>query len=121
MDCEGAPTKLETPIYAPKQTMGTDMDLILAYQKMWEETKHTVSIKWVMGHVSIKRKYQSKITPMEWENEDYDEAANEQVKSIVKAEHVTPLPGFGAILQLDGEWVIAHFQECVRYLQTIHQ
>jgi hypothetical protein len=112
MDCEGALTKLTKPIYKPKNTMamGTDMDLVMAWKQLQDDSKHTITTEWVMGHATEKKKNRSEITNMEWENEDCDDASNVRVKEDIQPEKFSPLPGYRAMLQSDGEWVTNHFR-----------
>jgi len=48
-------------------TMSTGLDLILAYayEKLVEESKHTIVQKWVLGHAGEKKDKLSTITPIE--------------------------------------------------------
>ncbi len=119
MDCKGGLKALQRPISRPKDTMETDMDIVLAYQQLRRQSKHRIDHAWVMGHAPEKKqKYISQVTPMEWENDDCDKAANAMADTDTAPSPFEPLPGYGAMLQIGGEWVTTHFRECVRFATT---
>ena len=37
MDCKTGFNKIETPVYGPRDTMGTDMDIVMAYHALTEK------------------------------------------------------------------------------------
>ena len=44
------------------------MDLVLAYKKLIKDSKHTIILKWVLGHDDEKKKTKpTTITPIEHE------------------------------------------------------
>lgn len=47
MDNEGGLITLVKPIRAPRYTMRTDMDLVMAYNELRENSKHVVTHEWV--------------------------------------------------------------------------
>jgi len=55
VDCERGLTKLDTPISSPPHTMGTNIDLVMAYWELYNNSQHTITRKWVMGHADDKR------------------------------------------------------------------
>ena len=88
MDCSLKNTNKS--ISTPSQTMGTDMDIVMAYHKLRDESKHTVRGEWVLGHADDKKKDKPKtITDMEIENLECDQG--------------TIPVGFKAMLKLDGD------------------
>ena len=73
MDCEGGLTKLDTPLHSPRHTMGTDMNLVMAYWELEKKSQYTITRKWVMGHAADKKKEKpDTMTPMEHANIGYD-------------------------------------------------
>ena len=103
MDCEAGLKTIAQPIYTPRQTMGTDMDVVLAYNKLKKESKHTIRGQWVMGHTDIKKKDKpDTITLTEKENIECDAEADDEIKNNTPATF-KPLPGYKAMLQLDGQ------------------
>ncbi len=86
------------------------MDIVLAYQQLRRQSKHRIDRAWVMGH--------SQVTPMEWENDDCDKAANAMVETDTEPLPFTPLPSYGTMLQIGGEWVTMHFRDCVHFATT---
>ena len=70
-------TKLEKEIFRPVNTMSTDMDLVLVYKKLIKESKHTIVLKWVIGHADEKKKAKPlTITLIEQEHIECDEETN---------------------------------------------
>jgi len=119
MDCNGGLTKLEKDIYNPSHTMSTDMDLVLVYKKLIKDSKHTIILKWVLGQAEEKKKAKpTTITPIEHENVAFDEEVNARVEERAAPIKFRPQPGYGTMLQLGGEWVTTHFQECVEFANT---
>ena len=94
MDCQSALDILGASLSQPKDMMGLDIDLVLSWQKLKEETHHTVKTKWVQGHASKKETDPANITPMERENEDCNAAANFFVGGDVSPLPFHPLPGY---------------------------
>ena len=80
MDCESALKRIKGKILKPSHTMENDMDLILAYKKLQDESIHTVRHEWVMGHADSKKDDPKKITRIEAVNIDCDNDANDQVE-----------------------------------------
>jgi len=116
MDCKGGLDKIEAPIYTPKDTMGSDMDIVMAYKALQDQSKHTVSHEWVMGHADEKKKDKPEtISPMETENIGCDKGANARVDENVKPKPFTPLPGYKAMLKLGDDWVTTLFRDCVKF------
>ena len=119
MDNKAGLNTLDTPITFPSQTMGTDMDITLAYQQLRSTSKHDVEVKWVMGHTDRKKKDNPQdITKSEYTNIDCDQEAGQRLSDNVTPVPFTPLPGYKAMLKLDGQWVMAHFQDCVQFTKT---
>ena len=116
MDCKAGLDKIEAPVYGPRDTMGTDMDIVMAYHALKEKSKHTVSHDWVMGHAKEKKKDKPEtITDMEHVNEDCDDDANDRVEENISPEPFTPLPGYRAMLKLGDNWVTTLFRENVQF------
>ena len=68
--------ELQSETTYPRETMQTDMDLIMAYQKLRLECPHTVILQHVMGHADKKKKDKPHtITPLEWVNIECDKEA----------------------------------------------
>ena len=81
MDNKGGITKIAQEITTPLQMMGTDMDIVLAYNKLRKSSLHTILPKWVMGHADEKKKDDpDKITGVEWENIGCDAKVHELSK-----------------------------------------
>jgi hypothetical protein len=119
MDCKGGLTKLDERITNPRQTMAADMDIVMAYQQLERSTPHTLQRQWVMGHADVKKKDKPEtITDREWDNVSCDGAANKCVDDGIEPQPFTPLPGYRAMLKLDGEWVTTHFRACVDFTNT---
>ena len=73
-----------------------------------------------MGHADEKKKDKPHtITPLEQVNIECDKEAG-----IVNGSPAPtpvpfkPLPGYKAMLRLDGQWITAHFRECVKFAHT---
>ena len=67
-DCKYGLTKTKNEIYKPSHTMSIDLDLVLAYEKVVEESKHIMVQKWVLVHADEKKNDKlSTITPIERE------------------------------------------------------
>jgi len=93
MDNEGGLTKIAQEITTPRQMMGTDMDIVLAYNKLRESSRHTILPKWVMGHADEKKKDDpDTITAVEWENIGCDTEANARVEQDLPPNHLNPSP-----------------------------
>ena len=70
------------------------MDIVMAYKAPQDQSKHTVSHEWVMGHADEKKRDKPEtISPMETENIGCDKEANVRVDENVKPKPFTPLPG----------------------------
>ena len=123
MDNEGGLISLAKPIRAPRDTMRTDMDLVMAYNELRDNSKHVITHEWVMGHADVKKKDKPEtITPWEHENIECDEEADEKVERM-DSEGKTPppfepLPGYRAMLKLGDNWITTHFRECVNFANT---
>ena len=66
--CKFDLTKIKKEIYKLSHTMSTDLDLVLAYEKLVEESKHIIVQKWVLGHADEKKNDKlSTIAPIERE------------------------------------------------------
>ena len=116
MDCEGGLKKLDIPITHARQTMEADMDIVLAYKHLEQSTHHTINRQWVMGHADRKKKDNPEsITEFEWDNISVDSAADDCVEHGGPPMQFEPLPGYRAMLMLDGEWVTTHFRDCVDF------
>ena len=48
MDNEGGLISLAKPIRAPRDTMRTDMDLVMAYNELRDNSQHVITHEWVM-------------------------------------------------------------------------
>jgi ribonuclease HI len=119
MDNEAGLNTLDTPITYPSQTMGTDMDVTLAYQKLRSESKHTVDVKWVMGHADRKKKNNPQdITPSEYTNIDCDEEASLRLSDEATPAAFHPFPGYKAMLRLGQDWVTTQLRDCVQFANT---
>ena len=119
MDNEGGLTKIAQEITTPRQTMGTDMDIVLAYNKLRESSQHTILPKWVMGHADEKKKENpDKITDIEWENIGCDAEANARVEQDLPPKPFEPLPGYRAMLKLGEDWITTQFRGCVQFKNT---
>ena len=55
MDNEGGITKLAQEITTPRQTMGIDMNIVLAYNELRASSQQTILHKWVLGHADDKK------------------------------------------------------------------
>ena len=123
MDNEGGLITLAKPILAPRDTMRTDIDLVMAYNELQENSKHAVTHEWVMGRADVEKKDKPEtITPMEHKNIECDEA-DEKVEKMDIEEGKTPppfepLPGYRAMLKLGNNWITAHFCERVSFANT---
>lgn len=116
MDCKGGLEKLDQRIVHPSQTMASDMDIVMAYQQLERQINHQVTRQWVMGHADEKKKDKPEsITDLEWDNVSCNRAANEVIESGEHPRSFHPLPGYRAMLKLDGEWVTTHFHDCVEF------
>ena len=111
MDCESGLTKLNAPITTPRNTMATYMNLVMAYKKRVDESKHTINRHWVMGHADVKKRDKpEEITPLQYDNTACDNEANECVSRGVPAHSFTSLPGYRAMLKLGDDWVTTDFR-----------
>lgn len=122
MDNEGGLTKLGESIDTPSNTIHSDMDLVMAYNGIREESKHFVTHEWAMGHADHKdhekEKVPGKITQMGRGNIECEEETNEiWLREWTKRENhlppFEPLPGYREMLKLGDNWITTHFNECV--------
>ena len=120
MDNEGGLTTIDTPIAGPTATMGTDMDLAMAYKQLADSCpQHQVERIWVMGHADVKKKDEPEaITPLEHVNIDCDLDAGECMELQEAPQPFKGLPGYKAMLKLGGQWVTTHFRENVGFAST---
>lgn len=120
MDNKGGLTTLDTPIAGPTATMGTDMDLAMAYKKLADNCpQHQVERRWVMGHADVKKKDEPEtITPLEHVNIDCDLDAGDRMELQETPQPFQGLSGYKAMLKLGGQWVTTHFRENVGFAST---
>ena len=119
MDCKAGLETLEQPLFKPSQTMAPDMDVVMAYRDLRSRIKHSLQAEWVMGHADTKKKDKPEtITPIEHENIECDAEAEQFAMGPTPSHDFQPLPGYKAMLQLDGNWVTTHFRESVQFANT---
>ena len=85
MDHKATFKLLETDIYKPGQTLGMDYNIIMSHTKLKDESKHTVTGKWAMGHVREKKKEcHEAITAIEDDNSECNADTEDCVRGGVR-------------------------------------
>ena len=93
-DSQSGIKKLQSELSAPKDLMESDMDIILAYKHLTTCMEHSVQQMWVRGHADSKEEDLTNITPMEQENIECDEAAEECQQQEHPVPPYTPPRGY---------------------------
>ena len=101
--------------------MEPEMDIVLAYKHLTTcmgQQGRRVHQQWVRGHADSREDDSKNISPMEQENIECDEEAEECHQQDHFAQPYTPLPGYRAILKLNGVWVTSDIRRHVLYANT---
>jgi hypothetical protein len=103
-DSEAAISKSrEAPAY-PGQFVTADMDIILAIQRLVQDSETRISFNHVPGHPE-KRKRKEDFTFIELANWECDRDAEEHITSPVPPYQYVPLKGAKCVVKIRGEWL----------------
>ena len=121
MDSQSGIETLQREISSPRDTMEPEMDIVLAYKHLIsciEQQERRVHQQWVRGHADRREEDSANITPMEQENIECDEEAEECHQQEHFIQPYTPQPGYRAILKLDGIWITSDIRRHVQHANT---
>ena len=118
MDSKSGIEKLQEDFNTPKDFMQDKMNIIMAHQHISSSLEYSVQLRWVRGHADQKEEDNSKITPMEAENIECDEEAEECIQRNIVPHQWAPMDGFRAMLRLNNKWITSNLRKHVCYANT---
>ena len=101
---------ITAPIYNPTQMLDSDMDLILASKHERQQSTYPSKPEWVKGHTDDKDP-KGKRTPKEEINIIADDKSKSVRTNMEPEQPPEPFPGSGAMLIIDGKWIMAGYKE----------
>ena len=110
MDSKSGIKKLQKDFNTPKDFMQDKMNIIMAHQQISSSLEYSVQLRWVWGHADQKEEDNSKITPMEAENIECDEEAEECIQRNIVPHQGAPMDGYRAMLRLNNKWITSNLR-----------
>jgi hypothetical protein len=111
--------KINKSAQSPSELMTSDMDIILAIQRLTETTEIPITFHHVKGHADRQR--QREPTRIERENIACDESAEECIELNLPPSPFAPPPGARCMVAIGGTWIGGDIDRAIQILPAEEQ